>query len=598
MSDSPSTKLAVIVHADVVGSTALVRRNEAIADQRIQDAFLRFAQEIANHGGTAHEVRGDALVAEFAKASDAVVASLDFQAGNTSHNQQLPDEFRPAIRVGIAMGEIVINEGRMTGAGVVLAQRLEQLAEPGGVCIQSAVRETLPERLSLDFIELGDQRVKGFDNPVKVYAVRQSPVDAGHSGLTDRADIAAPWRADRASIAVLAFANMSGDTEQEFFCDGITEDIITELSRFPVFSVIARQSSFAFKGEKIDIKEIGEKLGVNYVIEGSVRRAGDRIRVTAQLIHADSGKHVWAERYDRKLEDIFDVQDEVTRAVVATVAAQLGKEVSDNVGRKHPASVKSYEFFLRGNRHYYRFNPADNLEASALFEKAIQIDPQFARAYAGLANTYTTDHFLGWRRRANALQHGREAAEAALEIDSGDALARLILAWVLIGERRWEEAERELDRALSPRPGDADILAEAGLVATNVGRADVGIALLEEAISLNPLFPESYRRWLGLGYHRVRRYREAVIALRAALLEGWAYGALAASLARLGELDQAHEALKMFVAERRKTLESAGVEATTTADLLGNYKDNFRYEEDWEHLLEGLRLAGFGQSNV
>lgn len=595
MAEEPKRKLAVLLHADVVGSTALVQLNETVAHKRIQDTFRRFSEVISSHDGVTHEIRGDALVAEFARASDAVGASLAFQAANTAHNDNLPDEVRPVIRVGIAMGEVVIADNTITGEGIVLAQRLEQLAEPGGVCIQGAAYETVPKRLPFDFENLRERELKGFDEPVRVYTVRQSRLSTSGSEVPTRPETLAPDQPDRASIAVLAFTNMSGDPEQEFFCDGITEDIITELSRFPVLSVIARHSSFAFKGEKVDIKDVGEKLGVHYVVEGSVRRAGNRVRITAQLIETATGNHIWAERYDRELEDIFAVQDEVTRAIVATIAAQLGKTVSESAARKHPASIKSYEYFLQGNRHYYRFNPDDNVKAAELFEKAIEIDPQFARAYAGLANTYTTDYFLGWQRRENALQNAREAAQKALNLDSNDALARLVQAWALIGHGRWEEAELELDRVLSLKPGDADVLAEAGLTAKNVGRVEDGIALLEEAIRLNPLFPESYRRWLGLSYYRAKRYQDAATALRAAPLDGWAYGCLAASLAHLGEREQASEALKIFVAQRRQTLESAGVSAATTADLLGNYKDNFRYEEDWEHLLDGMRMAGLGE---
>jgi adenylate cyclase len=378
------------------------------------------------------------------------------------------------------MGEVVIADNTVTGEGVVLAQRLEQLTEPGGVCIQDAAYQTVPKRLPFSYKYLGEREVKGFDEPVRVYAVRggvreseaEAPSETEAEGLS---------RPDRASIAVLAFANMSGDPQQEFFCDGITEDITTELSRFPILSVIARQSSFAFKGEKVGVKEIGKKLGVQFVVEGSVRRAVSRARITAQLIEAETGNHIWAERYDRELEDIFAVQDEVTRAIVATIAAQLGKTVSERAARKPTKSIKSYEYFLQANRHYYHFNPDDNATAAKLYEKAIERDTQFARAYAGLANTYTTDHFLGWQRRKNALQNGLEAAQTALKLDSNDALARIILAWALIGHGRWDEAELELDRVLSLKPGDADVLAEAGHALKNVGRVEVGIALLEEA---------------------------------------------------------------------------------------------------------------------
>lgn len=394
------------------------------------------------------------------------------------------------------------------------------------------------------------------------------------------------------TIAVLPFVNMSSDPEQEFFSDGITSDIITELSRFSILNVIARHSSFAFNSENVDIEEVAEKLGVQYVVEGSVRRAGNRVRITAQLIDTQTGKHIWSERYDRELDDIFAVQDEVTRSIVATIAAQLGKTVSENAARKATTSIKSYEYFLQANREYYRFNPDDNVAAAQLYQKAIERDPQFSRAYAGLANTYTTDYFVGWLRTKNALHNGRENAQKALQLDSNDAMARLILAWVLIGNGQWEEAELELDRVMRLKPGDADILAETGNCLISVGRFEVGIALLEEAIRLNPLFPDSYQRWLGCGYYVAGRYREAINSLRTIAKDGWGYAYLAASFARMGELEHARDALSKFIAQRQKELESSGVPAGTTGDLLGNIKANFRTEADWQHLLDGMQMAG------
>jgi adenylate cyclase len=586
--DQLSRKLAVILHADVVDSTVLVRQDETIAHQRIHDAFQRFSETIKTHNGVAREIRGDALIAEFSRASDAVAASLEFQAENGVYLQDLPDQIRPVLRIGIAMGEVIVADNTVTGEGIVLAQRLEQLAESGGICIQGAAYETIPRRLPFKFENLGDRELKGFEEPVRVYAVKQQ----SQSHAQTQQKVTTTDYADKPSIAVLPLNNMSGDPEQEYFSDGITEDIITELSRFPILYVIARHSSFAFKGEKIDIKEVAEKLGVQYVVEGSVRRVGNRARITAQLIDAETGKHIWGERYDRELDDIFAVQDEVTRAIVATIAAQLGKTVSENAARKTTNSIKSYEYLLQANRHYYRFNPDDNIVAAQLYQKAIERDPQFSRAYAGLANTYTTDYFLGWLRTKNALQNGLENAQKALELDSNDALARIILAWALIGNSQWEDAEIELDRVLASKPGDADILAESGNGLKAVGRLEVGIALLEEAICLNPLFPDTYQRWLGQAYYRAGRYQEAINTLRAVRMDGWGYGVLAASLVRVGELEHARDALNKFVAQRHKELKTSGVSASTTADLLGNYKDNFRTEADWRHLLDGLHMAG------
>ena len=589
--DQLSRKLAVILHADVVDSTALVRQDETIAHQRIHDAFQRFSETIRNHDGVAREIRGDALIAEFSKASDAVAASVEFLAANKVHVQELPDQIRPVLRIGIAIGEVVIADNTVTGEGIVLAQRLEQLANPGGVVVQGAAYETIPKRLPFEFTNLGELELKGFNEPIRAYEVKQR--SQPHAQTQQKKTTTG--YAEKPSIAVLPLNNMSGDPEQEYFSDGITEDIITELSRFSILYVVARHSSFAFKGERVNINEVAEKLGVQYIVEGSVRRVENRARITAQLIDAETGNHIWGERYDRELDDIFAVQDEVTRAIVATIAAQLGKTVSENATRKTTNSIKSYEYLLQANRQYYRFNPDDNIAAARLYQQAIERDPQFSRAYAGLANTYTTDYFLGWLRTKNALQNGLENAQKALEFDSNDALARIILAWALIGNGQWEEAEIELDRVLTLKPGDADILAEAGNGFASVGRHEVGIDLLEEAIRLNPLFPGTYKRWLGCAYYKDGQYQEAINALRAVVVDGWGYGYLAASFARVGELERARDALNKFIEKRQKELKSSGVSASSTGDILGNFRDNFRTEVDWQHLLEGLHMAGLSE---
>ena len=597
--DRLSRKLAVILHADVVGSTSLVQKNETLAHKRIQAVFHQFSETINSYSGKTRELRGDALVAEVNRASDAVAAAIAFQTLNEELNASVDDEIKPQLRIGISMGEVIIADNTITGAGVVLAQRLEQLAETGGVVVQGSVSETVPARMPFEFESMGEMTLKGFDHPVRAFAARLRPdgeLPEPETGATpETAEPKGHQVPDKPSIAVLPLNNMSGDPEQEYFSDGITEDIITELSRFSILYVVARHSSFAFKGEKVDIKEVAEKLGVQYVVEGSVRRVGNRARITAQLIDAETGKHIWGERYDRELDDIFAVQDEVTRAIVATIAAQLGKTVSENAARKTTTSIKSYEYLLQANRQYYRFNPDDNIAAAQLYQKAIERDPQFSRAYAGLANTYTTDYFVGWLRTKNALQNGLENAQKALEFDSNDALARIVLAWALIGNGQWEEAELELDRVLTLKPGDADILAEAGNSFVSVGRLEVGIDLLEEAIRLNPLFPDSYQRWLGCAYYMAGRYPEAINTLRAVVVDSWGYGYLAASFARVGELEHARDALNKFIAQRQKDLESSGVSASTTGDILGNLKDNFRTEADWQHLLDGLHMAGLNK---
>ena len=317
-------KLAVILHADIAGSTSLVQQDEHLAHERIQDTFLRFSGTIEKYQGHVRELRGDALLAEFERASDAVTAVLAFQAEQAEFVAQLNDNIQPAVRVGISLGEVIIADNTVTGAGVVLAQRIEQLAEPGGLCITGAVHEALPQRMPFEQDDLGERQVKGFDEQIKVYAVSLCPgasiPEPEALPQTEAVALALP---DKPSIAVLPFTNMSGDSEQEYFSDGITEDIITALSRISGLLVVARNSTMVYKGKTVDVRQVGKEQGVRYVLEGSVRKGGNRVRITAQLIDATTGHHQWADRYDRDLNDIFAVQDEVTRNVTLELQVQL-----------------------------------------------------------------------------------------------------------------------------------------------------------------------------------------------------------------------------------------------------------------------------------
>jgi TolB-like protein/class 3 adenylate cyclase len=358
-----SRKLAVILHADVVGSTDLVQRNETLAHERIRDTFNAFSKTIQAYGGTPQELRGDALLATFNRASDSVSASLIFQNENTRRNASLDDDIRPEVRIGIALGEVIIADGTLTGPDVVLAQRIEQLAEPGGICIQGTASETIPDRLNFEFASLGKQEIKGFANTVRVYAVELGPGEKIPDpepnasvetrslkkmwtvmalvlmlGATGFIAWLKPWQTDveladpdkmsyalpdKPSIAVLPFDNISSNKEQEYFSDGITEDIITDISKISGLFVVARNSTFTYKGKAVKVRQVAEDLGVRYVLEGSVRRSGDQIRITAQLIDALSGNHVWADRYDRDLEDVFKVQSEVAQQVAKALSVTL-----------------------------------------------------------------------------------------------------------------------------------------------------------------------------------------------------------------------------------------------------------------------------------
>ena len=342
--DQLSRKLAVILHADVVGSTSLVQKNEAIAHKRIQAAFHQFSETIRSYGGIAREIRGDALVAEFERASDAVAAALAFQVSNVELNTAIEDDIQPQVRIGISLGEVIVADNTVTGTGVVLAQRLEQLAGPGGVVVQGSVSETVPTRMPFEFGYLGEQDLKGFDKPVRAFSAslqegKTLPAPevtaAPHSAKPEGLQVP-----DKPSIAVLPFISMSSDPEQEFLADGITDDIITNLSRFRDLFVIASNSSFVYKGKAVNVQNVSRELGVRYILEGSIQKSKDEIRINAQLIEGSTGSHLWAERYQRHGEDIFALQDEVVGLIVGSLATGYGGRLR-KAWRRRPGASSS-----------------------------------------------------------------------------------------------------------------------------------------------------------------------------------------------------------------------------------------------------------------
>lgn len=428
--DRLSGKLAVILHADVAGSTQLVQQDEHLAHERIHDSFRRFSDIIEKYLGKVLELRGDALLAEFERPSDAVSAAIAFQADHADHNSRIKDDLRPTIRVGIAMGEVIVADSTVTGAGVVLAQRVEQLAHPGGLCITEALHESLPKRMPFNLENLGEQVLKGFDDPVRVYRVELS---AGQSipapQQTSQGKLApekpklmvliivvvalvviggfAYWfnpqvpqeepasvermafpLPDKPSIAVLPFTNLSDDPKQEYFTDGITENLITDLSKLSGLFVIARNSSFSYKGQQVKVRQVAEDLGVRYVMEGSVQRAGEQVRINAQLIDATTGGHLWAERYDGSLQDIFALQDQVTRKIVSALKISLtGEEVAQQV-QHSTDNAEAHDAYLQGWAHYKLGSRADLARSIPYLEEAVRLDPGYADAHAVLATVY------------------------------------------------------------------------------------------------------------------------------------------------------------------------------------------------------------------
>ena len=593
MTEQPIRKLAVLVHADIVGSTALVQSNETLAHQRIQDTFRAFSETITRYNGIAHEIRGDALVAEFARASDAVSASLAFQSTNATHNDELLDEIRPVVRIGISMGEVAVADNTVTGEGVVLAQRLEQLAEPGGVCIQDAAYQTIPKRLSFKYKNLGECALKGFEEPVRAYTVElKSGADIPKAEAQANRAVLHPNPPDKPSIAVLPFNNMSGDPEQEYFSDGITEDIITELSHFRGLSVVARNSSFRFRGKSVDIVDIGKKLNVRYILEGSIRKAGKRARVTVQLIDTETGAHVWADRYDRDLEDIFAVQDEVVRIISSTLIGKLEYADHELAKRKPPSSLKAYDCIVLGLYHFYKWTPEDNQRARELFEQAITIDSEYAQAYAWLAEAHFREGLNAWSASHEiSFSQFYDHAVKAVALDDNDSRTHTSLGVAYLFRGEHDLARSHLERALALNPSDTRALVHFARCEALAGNPSKGVERLAEALRFNPL--ANYQWYAGQIHYIAGQYEEAVQVLsRLSSPNALVHAFLAASYGQLGKTEMSHQAATAFVSKAEALINTSGAPypADWTEFVTARYP--FKREEDKEHLIIGLRKAG------
>lgn len=586
-------KLAVILHADVVESTALVQQNETLAHQRMQAAFHDFSMTIAAFGGNTREIRGDALVAEFERASDAVAAAVAFQSATPDPDSTQGDDIQPILRIGVSLGEVVIADNTVTGAGVVLAQRLEQLADPGGVVVQGSVAETVPGRMPFDFDSLGEQTLKGFDYPVRAFAVRLRPGQAvpipearAATGSSEPEQREPP---DKPSIAVLPFANMSNDPEQEYFADGISEDIITALSRIKQWFVIARNSSFAYKGRHVDIREIARELGVRYVLEGSVRKSGNRLRITGQLIEAESGSHLWAEKFDGDLEDVFALQDRITESVVGAIEPSLRLAEIARSKRKPPTDIGAYDLFLQALPHLYAIRPEPNQQALKLLHQALELDPNYAPALAYLAWGYEERVTRAWGAygeddAATAVTLARRAIAA----DRDDALVMVLAGFTLVMVARdYDQGLEAVNRAREINPNIAFVSFLVGAAMNISGYPDEALASIEDAIRVSPGDPGAFffHTVAAMSHLMLGRPAEAWEATKrsARIYAGWdtTYRIMAPALVQLGRMEEAREA----VAKLRELAPDISVSRLRERWPVRN-QDNLNM------MLDGLRAAG------
>jgi adenylate cyclase len=462
---------------------------------------------IARHGGRVVDMPGDNVLAEFASAVSAVEAAAAMQSQLEGCNGRLPENRRLVFRIGVNLGEVVVEEGRLYGDGVNVAARIEALAEPGGICVSGKVYDEVRRKLDLTFDDLGEQALKNIPTPVRVYRVRagapaMQPVGGAFAG------------AAKPSIIVLPFTNMSGDPEQEFFADGLTEDILTDLSRFHGILVISRNTSFKYKGKAVEVSKVAQELGVQYVVEGSVRKAGKRVRVTVQLIDAESDRHLWAERYDRDLEDVFAIQDEVTNAIVAVLPGRVEAAAHDRAARKPTENMVAYECVATAKTLHHRSTREGNKKAMQLIERAIVLDPKYAHAHAWKACIVGQQLTYGWCDAEAGLSIIEEEALTAAALDDNDSDVHRILAALRLRQHDYDRAVYHQGRALTLNPNDDLIVVQQGEILTWLGQPEEGIEWIRKAMRLNPYHPARFWSHLGRALFGARRYAEAAEAVQ------------------------------------------------------------------------------------
>jgi len=579
-------RLAAILAADVVGYTRLMRADEVGTLQRLT-ALREGVLEplIAEHTGRVVKLMGDGLLVEFASLVDAVGCAVAWQTAVDEHEAERPEDNRFFFRIGINLGDVIVEGEDIHGDGVNIAARLEGLAEPGGICLSGDAYRQVRGKVEADFEDLGEREVKNLVEPLRVYRIAiKGPSPAPTATVTRPLPLP-----DKPSIAVLPFTNMSGDPEQEYVADGITEDLITALSKVRWLFVIARNSTFTYKGQAVEVTQVARELGVRYVIEGSVRKAGNRVRISAQLIDAMTGRHVWAERYDRDLADIFELQDEMTQTIVAAVEPELGAAERERALSKPPENLDAWETYQRGLWHLWNFTKDDNAKAPHLLRRAHELDPGFATAYAHEADSRYISVIMGWAEDPDqTLAAGMTAAKKALALDDKDAVAYFAAGRVhmMLGEH--DASIGALETSLTLNPNFAQAYHGLGFALTLAGRIEDALDSLAKAERLSPRDP---LLWAFTVVHALacilsHDYETAVHWARRAMqipraTGYWPHAVLAAPLAQLGRIEQARAAVKAAL-EQKPDLSLSYLKKTLPTKHPGGL----------DPYLDGLRKAG------
>ncbi len=618
-------RLSAIFSADVKGYSLLMQDDELSTVRTLKIYRECMSSIIQEYRGRVVDSPGDNLLAEFASVVDAVESAVEIQKQFKAKNEELPEDRRMQFRIGINLGDVIDDGERIYGDGINIAARIESLADAGGICLSGTAFDQIGKKILLGYEFMGEQKVKNIEKPIRVYRVLTTPDVAGmvigekkakpkgyEFGVLATAALVilvfftvVVWNLksrsghykevgsnpnlansllDKPSIAVLPFKNLSDDQSQEYFSDGITNDVITDLSKFRELFVIASNSVFVYKNKPVKVQQVHRELNARYILEGSVQRASDKIRVNAQLIDATSGHHIWAERYDLDLEDLFVVQNEIVETIVASLAVKINAEERARVMRKDTSDLKAYDYLLRGWEYHSRSSRSDNIQARQMFEKAIELDPRYTNAYVGLGQTYLTAAAYGWTEFSDlALQRTQDLAQKALRLNETNASAHSLLGSVYRYRMQYDLAIKEYARAIELNPNDAQSHAERGAILNYIGQTDEAIEALETALRFNPhMGPGDYMQ-LGHAYYLKERYQDAIEIMERGLSwypnNVYIHIPLAAAYAQSGKLKDAARV-------------AASVRRLHPFFEVDSYGTTFVDPDDHAKIVEGLRKAG------
>jgi adenylate cyclase len=573
-------KLRAIFSADVKGYSLLMSNDEIATVQTLKDYRNIMSICIEKQGGRVLDAVGDNLLAEFESAVDAVQCAAEVQEELKEKNQQLPEEKRLEFRIGINIGDVIQDGDRIFGDDVNIAARIEGLAEAGGVCLSGNTYDHVRNKLTLNYDYLGEHSVKNIKQPVRIYKILLSS-DPSKPLVDEPLDLP-----DKPSIAVLPFVNMSGDPTQEYFSDGLTEQIINGICKVSNLFVIARNSSFAYKGKSVNVQQVGKELGVRYVLEGSVQKIGDRVRITAQLIDTTTGYHLWSENYDRDLSDIFALEDEVTLKLMDTMVTKLTYGEQARLWEGGTTNIQAFDRFMRGNDCFHRLNEKDNKQAQQFYKEAINIDKAYAMPYAMLGFTHLFDLLYRWSKTPiESFEQAETCAENALALNDSSDIAHILLGWLYLFKRQHNKAIKEGDRAIELNPNGAEAHAQFSFILCLSDKTDLAIKFIKRAIRLNPIPPAHYYHFLAMAHRNTGQYEKAIELSEKALSDNPdqlpAYLSLAASYSLLNLTEDAHKAVE----------EVLRINPSFSLEYYANTLP-YKNQEKGEKYIEALRKAG------